>query len=247
MMLNEMVVLVTGASRGIGRAIAVSAAEAGATVIVNYRRSEVEAGVLVEELRARGLKVEGFKADVSSEAEVQSMFRFIRERFARLDVLVNNAGVMSSSLLPMTSAEELDRVIATNCRGAFLCLRAAAKMMARQKNGRIINLTSIVGTKGARGQVAYSASKAFVVGMTLSAAKELGEIGIRVNAIAPGLIDTDMTKDLKAEVREARVADTPLGRAGRPEEVAAVALFLMSDESGYVNGQVIGVDGGQRM
>lgn len=246
-MSDDKVVLVTGAGRGIGRAIATAAARAGMAVIVNYNRSEAEALAVVEELKAQGLKAEGFKADVSSEAEVQAMFKFVRERFGRLDVLVNNAGVMGTSLLPMTSAEELDRIMGVNCRGSFLCLRAAAKMMARQKGGRIINLTSIVGLRGNRGQVAYSASKSFVVGMTLSAAKELGPSGICVNAIAPGFIETDMTKDLKEEVRQERIADTPLGRAGRPEDVASVAMFLMSEDSAFINGQVIGVDGGQRM
>jgi 3-oxoacyl-[acyl-carrier protein] reductase len=241
------VVLVTGAGRGIGRAIARSVAEAGATVVINYNMSENEAQSLAAELRSEGLKAETFKADVSVEAEVQALFKFVRERFGHLDVLVNNAGIMGNNLLLMTSAEELDRIISVNCRGSFLCLRAAAKMMLRQKGGRIINLTSIVGRCGNRGQVAYSASKAFVIGMTLSAAKELGPSGICVNAIAPGFIDTDMTRDLNEEVKQNLMADTPLGREGRPEEVASVAMFLMSEDSAFINGQVIGVDGGQRM
>jgi 3-oxoacyl-[acyl-carrier protein] reductase len=246
-MIDDKVVLVTGAGRGIGRAIARSVAEAGATVVINYNMSENEAQSLAAELRSEGLKAETFKADVSVEAEVQALFKFVRERFGHLDVLVNNAGIMGNNLLLMTSAEELDRIISVNCRGSFLCLRAAAKMMLRQKGGRIINLTSIVGRCGNRGQVAYSASKAFVIGMTLSAAKELGPSGICVNAIAPGFIDTDMTRDLNEEVKQNLMADTPLGREGRPEEVASVAMFLMSEDSAFINGQVIGVDGGQRM
>jgi 3-oxoacyl-[acyl-carrier protein] reductase len=246
-MIDDKVVLVTGAGRGIGSAVARSAAEAGAAVVINYSRSEVEAQKLASELRSKGCKVEVFKADVSVESEVQAMFKFVRERFGRLDVLVNNAGVVGNNLLLMTSAEELDRIIAVNCRGSFLCLRAAAKMMMKQRDGRIINLASIVGVHGNRGQAAYSASKAFIIGMTLSAAKELGEAGIRVNAIAPGFIDTDMTRGLKDEVKQKLISDTPLGCAGTPEDVASVALFLMSENSGFINGQVIGVDGGQKM
>ncbi|MDW5563825.1 MAG: 3-oxoacyl-ACP reductase family protein [Methanomassiliicoccus sp.] len=241
------VVLVTGAGRGIGRAIARAAAEAGGTVIINYNQCEAGAKDLEAELRSKGLHAETFQADVSVEAEVQSMFKFVRERFGRLDVLVNNAGIVGNNLLLMTSTEELDRIIAVNCRGSFLCLRAAAKMMQRQKGGRIINLASIVGRLGNRGQVAYAASKAYVIGMTLSAAKELGPSGICVNALAPGFIDTDMTRQLKEEVRQRLIADTPLGRAGQPEDVASVALYLMSEGAAFINGQIIGVDGGQRM
>lgn len=246
-MISDKVVLVTGAGRGIGRAIAISAAEAGANVVMNYNRSEAEAQGLLSELRSKGLKAEVYRADVSIEAEVQGMFKFVRERYGRLDVLVNNAGIVGNNLLLMTSTDELDRIMAVNCRGSFLCLRAAAKMMMRQKEGQIINLASIVGVHGNRGQAAYAASKAFVIGMTLSAAKELGESGVRVNALAPGFIDTDMTRGLKEEIKHGLIADTPLGRAGRPEEVAAAAMFLMSDASAFINGQVIGVDGGQRM
>jgi 3-oxoacyl-[acyl-carrier protein] reductase len=246
-MMNDKVVLVTGASRGIGSAIARAAAEEGAAVVINYNHSETEAQGLAEELRSRGLKAETFKADVSVEAEVQALFRFVRERFGRLDVLVNNAGIVGNNLLLMTSTEELDRIIAVNCRGSFLCLRAAAKIMMKQRSGRIINLASIVGRRGNRGQAAYSASKAFVIGMTLSAAKELGESGVCVNAIAPGFIDTDMTRGLKEEVRQKLIVDTPLKRAGTADEVASVALFLMSDRSSFINGQVYGVDGGQIM
>ncbi len=244
-MMNDKVVLVTGASRGIGRAIARAAAEEGATVVINYNHSETEALGLAEDLRSRGLKAESFQADVSVEAEVQALFKFMRERFGRLDVLVNNAGIVGNNLLLMTSTEELDRIMAVNCRGSFLCLRTAAKMMMKQGTGRIINLASIVGRRGNRGQVAYSASKAFVIGMTLSAAKELGESGICVNAIAPGFIDTDMTRSLKEEVRQKLITDTPLKRAGSAEDVAAMALFLMSEKASFINGQILGVDGGQ--
>lgn len=246
-MMNDKIVLVTGAGRGIGNAIARSAGEAGANVIINYNKSEVEALGLAEELRSKGCTAEVFKADVSMEAEVQAMFRFVRDRFGRLDVLVNNAGIVGNNLLLMTSTDELDRIMAVNCRGAFLCLRGAAKMMMRQKSGLIVNLASIVGRRGNRGQAAYSASKAFVIGLTLSAAKELGESGIRVNALAPGFIDTDMTRSLKEEVRQKLISDTPLKRAGTVEDVAHVALFLMSDENTFLNGQIIGVDGGQIM
>lgn len=244
-MMNDKIVLVTGASRGIGRAIARAAAGEGATVVINYNHSEAEAKGLAEELRSRGLRAETFRADVSSEAEVQALFKFMRERFGRLDVLVNNAGIVGNNLLLMTSTEELDRIMAVNCRGSFLCLRAAAKMMMKQRSGRIINLASIVGRRGNRGQAAYSASKAFVIGMTLSAAKELGESGICVNAIAPGFIDTDMTRGLKEEVRQKLISDTPLKRAGSAEDVAEMALFLMSDKASFINGQILGVDGGQ--
>lgn len=244
-MMNDKIVLVTGASRGIGRAIARAAAGEGATVVINYNHSEAEAKGLAEELRSRGLRAETFRADVSSEAEVQALFKFMRERFGRLDVLVNNAGIVGNNLLLMTSTEELDRIMAVNCRGSFLCLRAAAKMMMKQRSGRIINLASIVGRRGNRGQAAYSASKAFVIGMTLSAAKELGESGICVNAIAPGFIDTDMTRGLKEEVRQKLISDTPLKRAGSAEDVAEMALFLMSEKASFINGQILGVDGGQ--
>ncbi len=244
-MMNDKIVLVTGASRGIGRAIARAAAGEGATVLINYNHSEAEAKGLAEELRSHGLRAETFRADVSSEAEVQALFKFMRERFGRLDVLVNNAGIVGNNLLLMTSTEELDRIMAVNCRGSFLCLRAAAKMMMKQRSGRIINLASIVGRRGNRGQAAYSASKAFVIGMTLSAAKELGESGICVNAIAPGFIDTDMTRGLKEEVRQKLISDTPLKRAGSAEDVAEMALFLMSDKASFINGQILGVDGGQ--
>lgn len=245
--MDGKVVLVTGASRGIGKAIATAAAEAGGTVVVNYNQSEAEAAALVDSLAAKGLKAVRFKADVSVEKEVQDLFRFIRERYGRLDVMVNNAGIVGNNLLVMTSADEFDRIVAVNCRGTFLCLRAAGKMMMKQKGGRIINIASIVGRRGNRGQIAYSASKSFVIGLTYSASKELGDSGINVNAIAPGFIDTDMTRSLKEEIRQKLVQDTPLGRAGAPEDVARVAMFLMSEDSAYVNGQVLGVDGGQVM
>jgi len=246
-MLQGKVILVTGASKGIGRAIALMAAKNGATVVANYNRSEREARDLVNQATGEGLKIDIFKADVSSEQEIDLMFKHIRERHGHLDALVNNAGIVSNNLLMMTRTDELNRIIEVNCKGSFLCMRSAAKLMMKQKCGRIVNISSIVGVQGNSGQVAYSGSKSFIIGMTKSAAKELGIYGINVNAVAPGYIDTDMTKNLSVEVKQKLLSNTPLGRIGTPEDVAKVVIFLCSDMGSYISGQVIGVDGAQIM
>ena len=246
-MLQGKVILVTGASRGIGRAVALMAARQGATVIANYCKSEKEALDLADQTNVEGLMLEVFKADVSKEEEIDQMFAHIREKHRRLDGLVNNAGIVSNNLLMMTKSDELKRVIDVNCSGSFLCMRSAAKLMMKQKSGKIVNIASIVGVHGNSGQVAYSGSKSFIIGMTKSAAKELGMYGISVNAVAPGLIDTDMTKDLRDEVRQRLLANTPLGRVGTPEDVAKMVVFLCSDISDYISGQIVGVDGAQIM
>jgi 3-oxoacyl-[acyl-carrier protein] reductase len=246
-MLQGKVILVTGASRGIGRAIALMAAKNGATVVANYNRSEREAKDLLNEATGEGLKLDIFKADVSSEQEIDLMFKHIREKHGRLDALVNNAGIVSNNLLMMTKTDELNRIIEVNCKGPFLCMRSAAKLMMKQRSGRIVNVSSIVGVQGNSGQVAYSGSKSFIIGMTKSAAKELGMYGINVNAVAPGFIDTDMTKNLDIEVKQKLLSNTPLGRIGTPEDVAKVVLFLCSDMGSYISGQVIGADGAQIM
>lgn len=246
-MLQGKVILVTGASRGIGRAIAFKAAKNGATVIANYCKNEREAKDLLNQATREGGSIEIFKADVSKEQEIGEMFKHIRERYCRLDVLVNNAGIVSNNLLMMTNTDELNRILDVNCKGSFLCMRSAAKLMMKQKSGKIVNVSSIVGIHGNSGQVAYSGSKSFIIGMTKSAAKELGMYGINVNAVAPGFIDTDMTKDLRSEVRQRLLSNTPLGRIGTPEDVAMMVIFLCSDMSDYISGQVIGVDGAQIM
>ena len=246
-MLKDKVVLITGASRGIGRAIALTAAENHARVIINYNRSDSEANRLVDEINGRGLSAVSVKADVSKEEEVKEMFAFVKEKYGRLDILVNNAGIMKNNLLIMTKPSEFDEIFGINCKGTFLCMQYAAKMMIRQKSGKIINLSSIVGVHGSKGQTAYSASKSMVIGLTKAAAKELGYYGITVNAIAPGFIETDLTKDVKDNVRQELIKNTPLGRAGNPGDIARAALFLSSDLGNYVNGQVIGVDGGEIM
>lgn len=244
-MLKDKVILVTGAGRGIGRATARLVAQNGAKVVINYRRSAEEAEALVKEILAEGGEATAIQGDVAIEADVKVIFREIRERYGRLDVLVNNAGIMRTGLLMMTPLTDFDEVVAINCRGPFLCMQQAAKMMMRQKSGRIINIASIVGVRGNPGQIVYSASKAFVIGMTTSAAKELGRFGITVNAIAPGLIDTDLTVDLKEEVRTDLIGRVALGRIGTPEDVARAVLFLASPLGDYISGQVLGVDGCQ--
>jgi len=245
--LNDKVMLITGASRGIGRATALLAAANHAKVIVNYRSSDGAARDLVDLVKQDGGDAIAIQADVSNENDVKRMFRTIKETYGHLDILVNNAGIMKNNLLIMTPMREFDEMVATNCKGSFLCLQYAAKMMMKKKSGKIINLSSIVGVNGNSGQIVYSASKAFIVGMTKSAAKELGQFGISVNAVAPGIIDTDLTKDLKDEIRQQLISNVALGRIGTPEDVAKVIVILSSSYSDYISGQVIGVDGCQIM
>ena len=239
--------LVTGASRGIGRATALLAAENHAQVIVNYNASEDAANELTDLIAKNGFSAVKIKADVSKEEEVKRMFKEIKSSFGRLDILVNNAGVMYNNLLMMTPIAELDRMIDINCKGTYFCSQRASKMMMKQNFGRIINISSIVGTHGNNGQTAYSASKSFIIGFTSSAAKELGRYNITVNAIAPGVIETDLTKDLKPEIKNSMIENVALGRIGTPEDIAKVALFLASPLGDYVSGQIIGVDGCQIM
>lgn len=246
-MLKDKVILVTGAGRGIGRATALLLAEHGAKVIVNYNRSEKEVEEVISLVREKGNEAIKIKANVAKEEEVKEMFSKIKKEFGGIDVLVNNAGIMNSNLLLMTKTDEFDEIVETNCKGVFLCMRAATKMMMKKMSGKIINISSIVGLKGNKGQIVYSGSKAFLIGLTKSAAKELGMYGISVNAVAPGLIDTDMTKDLKEEIKQDLLNDISLGRIGTPEDVAKVILFLCSELSDYVSGQVIGIDGCQIM
>lgn len=248
-MLKEKIILITGASKGIGKATALLLAENHANVVINYHNeeSEAEASELVDIITKKGQNATKIRADVSNEDEVSKMFNTIKEKYNRLDVLVNNAGIMKNNLLLMTTSEEFGKVFETNCTGTFLCMRAAVKIMMKQKSGKIINSSSIIGTNGERGYVAYSGSKSAVMGMTKSAAKELGMFNITVNAVAPGFIETDMTKNLKDDVKKELVNNIALGRAGKPEDVAKVILFLSSDLGNYVSGQIIGVDGCQMM
>lgn len=246
-MLTDKVVLVTGASRGIGRATALIAAENNAHVIINYNKSEERAAELMDLIRRKGLNASMIKADVSSEDDVKAMFESIKEEHSKLDVLINNAGIMRNNLLMLTNMEMFDRTIGINLKGTFLCTRYASNIMRKQGSGRIINLSSTIGLKGNAGQTVYSASKAAVVGFTRSAAKELGRYGITVNAIAPGLIETNLIKDIKTDIREKMMSNIALGRIGTPEDVAKVILFLSSDLGSYVSGEVIVVDGCQMM
>lgn len=246
-MLEGKVMLVTGASRGIGRATALLAAENHAHVIVNYNASEDAAFELTDLIVSKGYTATAMRADVSKEEEVKQMFKQIKKDFGHLDTLVNNAGIMKNSLLLMTKTEDINNMIDINCKGTVFCLQQAAKMMMKQMNGKIINLSSIMGIQGCIGYTAYSSTKSFVIGLTKSSAKELGRYGITVNAIAPGFIDTDLTARISPEVWEQVISTIPLGKVGSPEDVAKVVIMLSSPYSDYINGQVIGVDGGQIM
>lgn len=242
--LTQKCALVTGASRGIGRAIAVALAKAGADVAINYA-GNAEAAKQTEELcAAYGVNTFVIKADVADAGECKAMVEQVKERFGKIDILVNNAGITRDKLMiGMTEADFMD-VINTNLKGSFLCMQMVSKLMLKQRYGRIINLSSVVGLHGNVGQVNYAASKAGVIGMTKSAAKELATRGITVNAVAPGMIETDMTAMIPEKAKEAMMETIPVGRAGKAEEIADVVAFLASEKAAYITGQVISVDGG---
>ena len=244
---SEKTALVTGASRGIGRAIALTLGQAGYAVAVNYAGSEAAAEAVKNEIIAAGGKAFTLQGDVSDPEDVKHMFEKIKEGFGFLDVLVNNAGITRDSLLIRMKESSWDEVIATNLKGNFLVLKAAAAMMIRRKKGSVINISSVVGLTGNAGQVNYAAAKAGVIGMTKAAAKELASRGIRVNAVAPGFVHTEMTEVLSSQVKEAAVAQIPLGRFGETQDIANTVAFLASEKADYITGQVICVDGGMAM
>ena len=244
MTMNESVALVTGGSRGIGRAICLELARQGAAVAVNYAGNEQAAQETVEACRALGVQAEAFQADVSDPAACESLIAQVKERFGRLDILVNNAGVTRDGLLMTAKPEDFDKVLDTNLKGAYFCMKAAAKVMMRQRYGRIVNLSSVVGLRGNPGQTGYAASKAGVLGLTKAAAKELASRNITVNAVAPGFIETDMTAVLPEKAKTAMLSTIPMATPGQPEDVARAAAFFARPESAYITGQVLCVDGG---
>jgi 3-oxoacyl-[acyl-carrier protein] reductase len=242
--LQDKVAIVTGAGRGIGKAIAKTLAAEGAKVVVNYSRSGEAAGQVVSEIRAAGGDAIAVQADVADAAQVAALVAATQERFGRVDILVNNAGITRDRLLLRMTAEDWDAVVNTNLRGAFLCAKAVVPLMLKQKGGVIVNVGSVVGKVGGAGQVNYSASKAGLIGLTKSLAKELGSRSVRVNAVAPGFIETEMTGALKPEYREAILTQIPLGRFGAAEDVARAVAFLCSPDAAYIQGEVITIDGG---
>ncbi|MDQ1913253.1 3-oxoacyl-[acyl-carrier-protein] reductase [Paenibacillus sp. GD4] len=246
-MLTGKVALVTGASRGIGRAIALTLAEAGADVVVNYAGSEGAAAEVVQQIEALGRKSFKVKANVGSTQEVEDLFKQVLEAFGRIDIVVNNAGITRDNLIMRMKEEEFDQVIETNLKGVFNCMKAATRPMMKQRSGRIINISSVVGALGNAGQTNYVAAKAGVIGMTKAAAKELASRGITVNCVAPGFIETDMTDKLNEEMRTGLLAQIPLARLGQPEDIAKAVRFLASDDASYMTGQTIHVDGGMYM
>jgi 3-oxoacyl-[acyl-carrier protein] reductase len=238
--------IVTGGSRGIGAAIAALLAEHGAAVVVSGRDAD-RLQHAVQELEQAGAAVLGVVGDVARREDVDRLVETAKERFGRVDILVNNAGITRDGLLIRMKDEDWDRVMDTNLRGAFLMSRAAAKVMVRQRGGRIINIASAAGTMGNPGQANYSAAKAGLIGLTKATARELAHWGILVNAVAPGLIETDMTAGIPAEAREALLAQVPLKRVGSAREVAEMVGFLAGDGAAYVTGQVFHVNGGLYM
>ncbi|WP_310910180.1 3-oxoacyl-[acyl-carrier-protein] reductase [Clostridium estertheticum] len=246
-MLKGKTAVVTGASRGIGRAIALKLAKHGANVVVNYRNSVDAVQEVVKEIEALGVKVLAIQADISSYADVENMIKKSVEEFGSIDILVNNAGITKDGLLMRMKEADFDSVIDINLKGAFNCTRHVAAIMLRQRSGRIINISSVSGLTGNAGQVNYSAAKAGIIGMTKSVAREFGSRGVTCNAVAPGYIQTDMTEDLSAKVKDTIMGTIPLKRLGRPEDVANVVAFLATDEAAYITGQVINVDGGMAM
>ena len=244
MILHEKTALVTGAGKGIGRAIALRLANEGANVVINYSGSEDAAADCAAECEKAGVRTLRVKADVSDAAQVEEMFARAVEEFGTVDILVNNAGITRDKIILRMKEEDFDSVLDINLKGSYNCMKAASKIMLKQRSGRIISISSIVGLRGNAGQVNYSASKAGIIGMTKSLARELASKGINVNAVAPGFIETDMTKALPEAEKEKLLAVIPTGRMGKPEDIAGAVLFLAGPDSSYVTGQVLTVDGG---
>lgn len=246
-LLKGQAALVTGASRGIGRSIALALAEEGANVAVNYSGNEAAAAEVVEAIRAKGVEALALKGNVGKSGEAETLVKQVIEAWGKIDILVNNAGITRDNLIMRMKEEEFDQVIETNLKGVFNCLKAATRPMMKQRSGRIINISSVVGALGNAGQANYVAAKAGVIGLTKSAARELASRGITVNAVAPGFIDTDMTRELPEDLREKLQTDIPLGRLGQPEEIADTVVFLASSRAAYMTGQTLHVDGGMYM
>lgn len=247
MHLKDKVALVTGASRGIGRAVALQYAQLGADVVVNYSGSQAAAEEVVKKIEGLGRKAIAVKADVSQADQVTAMVDKAQETFGHIDILVNNAGITRDGLFMRMKDSDWDEVIAINLKGVYLVTKAVTKIMMKQRSGRVINMTSVSGLIGNAGQANYCAAKAGVIGLTKTCAKELAGRGIAVNAIAPGFIATDMTEKLSDKVKESIMASIPMKRMAQPSEIASVAAFLASDFASYITGQVIVVDGGLAM
>ncbi|UJF25787.1 3-oxoacyl-[acyl-carrier-protein] reductase [Planococcus sp. 107-1] len=239
--------IITGASRGIGAEIARKFSEAGAKVVVNYSGSQEKAEAVVAEIQEKGGEAIAVKANVSDSDAVKSMIDETMKAFGSIDILVNNAGITRDNLMMRMKDDEWDDVINTNLKGVFICTKGVTRQMMKQQAGRIINIASIVGVMGNAGQANYVAAKAGVIGLTKTTARELASRNITANAVAPGFITTDMTDALGDDIQKAMLSQIPLGRFGKPEEVAKAALFLASDDSSYMTGQTLHLDGGMVM
>ena len=246
-MLSGKTALVTGASRGIGREIAITLARYGATVIVNYNGSKDRAEEVVKTIEAAGGKAEAVQCSVADTQAVDTMMKGLIEKYDHIDILVNNAGITKDNLMIKMSESDFDSVIDTNLKGCFNTIKALYRQLLKQKSGRIVNLSSVSGIMGNAGQANYAASKAGVIGLTKSVAKELAPRGITVNAVAPGFVDTEMTAAMTEQAKEAVLSAIPLKREGKPEDIAETVAFLVSDKASYITGQVITVDGGMTM
>lgn len=246
-MLNGKIAIITGAGRGIGRAIAMHFVQNGSKVVINYRNSIAQVEELLAEIKKSGGEAIAVQADISHEEEAKKLIQEAVKHFGRLDILVNNAGITKDNLIMRMSDSDFTSVVDTNLKGTFFCSKYAATVMLKQKSGKIINISSVVGITGNIGQANYAASKAGVIGMTKAIARELASRGITVNAVAPGFIETDMTDQLSDKIKEATIANIPLKRYGFAEEVAGAVSFLASDAANYITGQVLQVDGGMVM
>ena len=245
--LSGKVAFVTGASRGIGRASAVRLASDGAKVALNFASNSQKAESVKSEIEAAGGTAILVQGDVSNFETVTELIKKVVDEWGRIDILINNAGITRDNLLLKMSEDDFDRVIATNLKGVFNCTKAVTKLMMKQRTGRIVNMSSVVGLKGNISQTNYAAAKAGIIGFTKSAARELASRGVTVNAVAPGLINTDMTAALSEKVKEVMLQEIPAGRMGTPEDVANAVAFLVSDQAAYITGQVLSVDGGFAM